>query len=89
MMEQIDWIEEFEKKKKRWYYRKHVQQNIERKIRRLDFVCDVCRRDVVIEIELQTGIHDGLKCICGKIYPLGVKLVNYWIGPYDGRRHTT
>lgn len=91
-MEQIDWIEEWEKKKKRWYYKKYYAQrnNKTRNIRRVDFVCDICARDIVIEVEMNThNYRDELKCICGKVYILGAKLVNKWIGPYDNRKHTT
>ena len=82
-MKQIDWVEEFEKKKKRWYYRKYLKQN------KIDFVCDLCKRDIVIEVELEKGVSDELVCICGKTYKLGAKLVNKWVGPYVKKRHTT
>jgi hypothetical protein len=88
-MEQLDWIEELEKKKKRWYYRQFLQRKAQRNIQRVDFVCDLCRRDIVVEVEQSRGARDELKCVCGKIYYIGAEIINKWVGPYDNRRHTT
>lgn len=89
-MKQIDWIKELEEKKKRWYYRKHLREKAS-KIRSINIMCEICRRDIVFEVDLDTvgDITDELRCICGKVYPVGAQIVNWWTGPYVKERFTT
>ena len=86
IMEQIDWIEELEKKveedrrtmaMKPWWLKRQTGP-----LKIVDFTCDQCQRKIILQYQVDKAVDRELKqlyCECGKLYTVGAEVVNHWI----------
>ena len=90
-MEQIDWIEEQQKKIKEekrkfdeqpWWKKREAS----RKLQIFDFKCDHCMRTIIVQFRHKPGHKEKLVCLCGRDYIINAEVVEKWIKekPYIG-----